>query len=128
MYNRYSALPKPAENRARPATDQAVQMRKKGALIISTLTVFTLTAVFAVGAKARGAPDSFADLVDKLSPAVVNISSTQTVHTQGGGLPQFPKGSPFEDFFKDFGNKGKNGEQDRKATSLGSGFVINAKD
>ncbi|MDF2368949.1 DegQ family serine endoprotease [Sneathiella sp.] len=129
MYNRYSALPKSAEIVARPVADPAPGAYKISAIAISTLTVFTLMMVFAVGAKARGAPDSFADLVEKLSPAVVNISTTQTVKGPSGGLPKLPEGHPFEDFFKEFGNKDKNGEQrERKATSLGSGFVIDATD
>ncbi|PHQ66292.1 MAG: serine protease, partial [Sneathiella sp.] len=85
--------------------------------------------MFALNAKARGAPESFADLVEPLSPAVVNISTTQTIEAnKGGAFPQLPKGHPFEDFFKDFGPKGKDGERTRKATSLGSGFVINAEE
>ena len=41
-------------------------------------------------------------------------------------LPKVPKGSPFEDFFEEFFNKrgGKGGPQDRKVSSLGSGFVV----
>ncbi len=58
---------------------------------------------------ARGAPDSFADLAEKLLPAVVNISSTQNVKTadsdRGPEMPVFPPGSPFEQFFKDFMNR-----------------------
>ncbi|WP_373089643.1 DegQ family serine endoprotease [Sneathiella sp.] len=125
MYNRYAALPKPAEIRARTVANPGAGAHRYGALFVTTFTVFALMAIFAFNAKARGAPDSFADLVEKLSPAVVNISSTQTVHAPSQGLPQLPKGHPFEDFFKDFGNRG-GGETDRKATSLGSGFVINA--
>jgi len=78
-----------------------------------------------------GAPLSFADLAEKLSPAVVNISSTQKVmQQQPQEMPdlQFPPGSPFEDFFKDFMNKQglPNGEQPSEVpmTSLGSGFII----
>jgi serine protease Do len=100
--------------------------RRYGVLVVSTLTVFTLMALMAVNAKARPAPDSFADLVEKLSPAVVNISTTQTVKGPSGGLPQLPKGHPFEDFFKEFGNRDNGQERERKATSLGSGFVIDA--
>jgi serine protease Do len=88
-------------------------------------------------AAARPAPDSFADLAEKLLPAVVNISTTQTVkgdqHAEHSSpdLPQLPPGSPFEEFFKDFFNRNKphNGDQDtdaRKATSLGSGFIVDA--
>ncbi len=83
------------------------------------------------------APDGFADLAEKLTPAVVNISTTQ--HVKGGAgpdqggedgpMPQFPPGSPFEDFFKDFYDKqhrGDGGGAGRKVTSLGSGFIIDA--
>jgi serine protease Do len=86
-------------------------------------------------AAARPAPDSFADLAAKLLPSVVNISTTQTLKSDRGRehagpeIPQFPPGSPFEEFFKDFFDHGmpKSGRpeaQPRKATSLGSGFII----
>ena len=53
-------------------------------------------------------------------PSVVNISTTQTIKTQTTPFPfQFPPGSPFEDMFKEFQKP-----TERKATSLGSGFVI----
>ncbi|MFT6556478.1 MAG: serine protease Do [Sneathiella sp.] len=96
--------------------------------ILMAATAFVVCAFFAFNVSARGAPDSFADLAEKLSPAVVNISTTQIVKTErgGGNFPQFPPGHPFEDFFKDFGGKGKNGQKERRATSLGSGFVIDA--
>src|SRR6185312_16133535 len=89
-----------------------------------------------------------------LLPAVVNISSTQTLKAgqdggddadtpsppgnRGGGgnratpdIPQFPPGSPFEQFFKDFLNRNRQGQgqQDalpRQQTSLGSGFIVDA--
>ncbi|WP_293963722.1 DegQ family serine endoprotease [Sneathiella sp.] len=126
MYNRYSARPKSAEIGARSVPANENRVRRYGVLVVSTLTVFTLMALMAVNAKARPAPDSFADLVEKLSPAVVNISTTQTVKGPSGGLPQLPKGHPFEDFFKEFGNRDNGQERERKATSLGSGFVIDA--
>jgi len=91
------------------------------------LTLFVMLTLFAYNAAAKGAPDSFADLAEKLSPAVVNISTTQIVKNErAGNKPQFPPGHPFEDFFKDFGGKNKKGEKERKATSLGSGFVIDS--
>ena len=68
-------------------------------------------------------PDSFADLAEKLMPSVVNIASTQTVRTVSNPFPfQFPEGSPFEDMFKEF-----NQPRERKATALGSGFIIDSK-
>ena len=68
-------------------------------------------------------PDSFADLADKLMPSVVNISTTQTVRTTTNQFPfQFPPGSPFGEMFKDFERP-----TERKASSLGSGFIIDNK-
>jgi len=102
-------------------------------------------------ALARPAPDSFADLAAKLLPAVVNISSTQSVQAArnngpgaGPEIPMFPPGSPFEQFFRDFlnrnrpgggngggGNGGGGGHGDtapptpeHRMQSLGSGFIV----
>ena len=73
--------------------------------------------------KASNTPSSFADLAERLMPSVVNISTTQTVVTRGNPFPfEFPPGSPFEDMFKEFGTP-----QKRKASALGSGFIIDAK-
>ena len=69
---------------------------------------------------AKPMPSSFADLAEELMPSVVNISTTQTIKTQANPFPfQFPPGSPFEEMFKDFQRP-----TERKATSLGSGFII----
>ena len=71
---------------------------------------------------AKPVPESFADLADKLMPSVVNISTTQTVRTTTNQFPfQFPPGSPFGEMFKDFERP-----TERKASSLGSGFIISA--
>jgi serine protease Do len=81
----------------------------------------------AVAQPTRNAPDSFAELVDKLMPTVVNITTTQNVPQQGPKLrdmPQLPPGSPFEELFKEFFDKRGGEEQKRRGTSLGSGFVI----
>ena len=74
-------------------------------------------------ANAKTVPESFADLAEKLMPSVVNISTTQTVVTNVNPFPfEFPPGSPFEDMFKEFGTP-----QKRKASALGSGFIIDEK-
>ena len=71
-------------------------------------------------AYAKPIPDSFADLAEKLMPSVVNISTTQIVKTSTNQFPfQFPPGSPFGEMFKDFDRP-----TERKASSLGSGFII----
>jgi serine protease Do len=74
----------------------------------------------------RAAPDSFADLAEKVSPAVVNITTSTMVATPGFESPIVPEGSPFEEFFRDFldrQNRG-NGPRARRSQALGSGFVI----
>jgi len=78
---------------------------------------------FSVQSSSKNAPESFADLAEKLMPSVVNISTTQTVVTNSNPFPfQFPPGSPFGDMFKEFGTP-----QERKSSALGSGFIINEK-
>ena len=78
-----------------------------------------------------GAPMSFADLVAKLQPAVVNISTKQRI-------PVKSQADPFEEFFRQFGQTpptqpqgnsqgGQGGTgpgRTREAGSLGSGFII----
>jgi serine protease Do len=73
---------------------------------------------------------SFADLTEKLAPAVVNISTTQKVQINKQQNPF--AGSPLEDFFRRFGGQQGGGTDDsgqpetRQAVSLGSGFIISA--
>jgi len=66
------------------------------------LIYFTLS-VFNISANAKSAPESFADIAEKLMPSVVNIATTQTIKTSTNQFPfEFPPGSPFEDLFKEF--------------------------
>ena len=93
------------------------------------LTALVLAAALAFGqamsVEARGAPESFADLAQTISPAVVNITTSTTVAASTEGMPQVPQGSPFEDFFKDFLDRnGNGGGKPRRSEALGSGFVI----
>jgi serine protease Do len=67
-----------------------------------------------------GAPASFADLTEQLAPAVVNISTRQSVQVSASN--PFA-GTPFEDLF---GGQGPQGPSTREAQSLGSGFIISA--
>ena len=76
--------------------------------------------IFNIEGHTKNPPSSFADLADELMPSVVNISTTQTIKTQANPFPfQFPPGSPFGEMFKEFDKP-----TERKATSLGSGFII----
>ena len=91
---------------------------KKILLIILTILIVPLNSK-----KSNAIPSSFADLAEKLMPSVVNISTTQTIKTTQNQFPfQFPPGSPFEDMFKEFQTP-----TERKASSLGSGFIIDKK-
>ena len=90
---------------------------------IKIIFVFFLIFNLSFFANAKNTPESFADLAEKLMPSVVNISTTQTIVTNVNPFPfEFPPGSPFEDMFKEFGTP-----QKRKASALGSGFIIDAK-
>ncbi len=92
---------------------------------------------------AAGTPESFADLAASLSPAVVNVSSSQAAQQRADrGTPDLgmPPGSPFEQFFRDFLERNRPGQgrrgpqqgpeggpgpgQGGHAVSLGSGFII----
>ena len=86
------------------------------------LVIYSFFLFFTVSiAHSSSVPESFADLAEKLSPSVVNISTTTVIEQKSREMPSFPPGSPFEDFFKQFE---KPGGKKRKAQSLGSGFII----
>ena len=87
--------------------------------LVSKILLFLIIFSFSL-ANSKPVPESFADLADKLMPSVVNISTTQTVRTTTNQFPfQFPPGSPFGEMFKEFERP-----TERKASSLGSGFII----
>jgi serine protease Do len=87
-------------------------------------------AMFAIEASARSGPQSVAPLAERLIHAVVNISTSQTVKGKQSGvpLPSVPKGSPFEQFFEDFFDRRGKPDDQRKVSSLGSGFVVDGKE
>ena len=94
-------------------------------LVAGAAQPLMLSPVFAKG------PESVADLAALISPAVVNISTSQKAKGSDGPeavpMPDLPEGSPFQDFFDDF-FKERRGENPggREAQSLGSGFIIDA--
>ena len=94
--------------------------RLMGALLLG-LTVAMGPAHFA---HARGAPESFADLAEKISPAVVNITTSAVIEAASEDMPRLPEGSPFQDFFDQFQNPDGEGGEPRRSEALGSGFVI----
>jgi serine protease Do len=72
---------------------------------------------------AKDLPD-FTELAEKQGPAVVNVSTTQTVQTQQG-IPQLPfsEDDPFYEFFKRFAPPVP---REFESKSLGSGFIISS--
>jgi serine protease Do len=79
----------------------------------------------AVSPSVAARPQGYADLAERLLPMVVNISTSQTLRRPQGpqtqNQPQLPEGSPLDDFFKEFNERGN---RPRRVQSLGSGFVI----
>ncbi|HVY88948.1 MAG TPA: Do family serine endopeptidase [Hyphomonadaceae bacterium] len=76
-----------------------------------------------------GAPMSFADLIEKVSPAVVSVQVTTEIKAQNRDNAFSPfRGLPgFDEYERDFGNKDDkkdNPETDQEGTALGSGFFI----
>ncbi|MGI9436494.1 MAG: DegQ family serine endoprotease [Geminicoccaceae bacterium] len=95
------------------------------------LALLLMSAVVSPSVEARTPPGSFADIVEKIAPAVVNISTSKAIgRGQGSGelpFPQPPPGSPFEDFFREFFDRDRAPDQQpqsRRTSSLGSGFVV----
>ena len=78
--------------------------------------------------QARELPD-FTDLVEKQGPAVVNISTAQTMrsHPQLPQMPDLDENDPFFEFFRRFlpPNQGRS-PREFSTRSLGSGFIISA--
>ena len=107
-----------------------VFFEKKALSLENLIKVFIVFALVLITAKvqAKSAPDGFADLAERLLPSVVNISTTQVIEGRTGPqMPQLPPGSPFEEFFKQFMDRNQPQGQkrrQRKATSLGSGFIF----
>ena len=94
---------------------------KAMAMGLMALTMLILQATLAFAK-----PESLAPLAEKISPSVVNITTSTVVEGRTGPQGIVPEGSPFEDFFREFQDRNNNGEgpQPRRSSALGSGFVI----
>jgi serine protease Do len=98
-----------------------------------TLLAGALVATTALVAPAQAAmPESFADLVEQVSPAVVTILGDHAMGAEEGQGPApmpfpVPPGSPFEEFFKRFGAPEGPREGPRPhGMAMGSGFIVDA--
>lgn len=105
------------------ATDVAT--RQYSAVLRALALTILLAALMLVQTMAAHArPESLADLAQKVSPAVVNITTSTTVAQRTGPMPMIPEGSPFEDFFRQFRDRDSEEGPARRSSALGSGFVI----
>ncbi|MGD8407767.1 MAG: DegQ family serine endoprotease [Thiohalophilus sp.] len=97
------------------------------AVLLSMLLISPAQALLGANGKL---PD-FTELVEKNSPAVVNISTTQKIKRDHGmppgmNIPDFPEDSPFGDLFRHFFGEGgpDSGPEEFDTQSLGSGFIL----
>ena len=99
-----------------------------GATVAVALVAVPLTG------QARGAPESFADLAENVTPAVVNVA-VEFQQTAAAPQPFNPfggEGNPFSEFFERFGIEPPQGFPGgprggpRRGQGVGSGFVIDA--
>ena len=89
----------------------------------------------AIAPQPPAGPGSFADIVDRVKPAVVSVkvklaSDDASLDEDVPGLPDFPPNSPFYRFFRHFGLPGHgdndNGPHRHMSLAQGSGFFISA--
>ncbi len=102
-----------------------------------------LTSTFAAAADTQpsAGPASFADVVDRVKSSVVSVKVKMAENADADsdtqGMPQFPPGTPFEHFFKQFGAPGDNGDgqgegqgprhpHQHLTMAQGSGFFISS--
>lgn len=109
----------PARSAVKVATQPKMSL-PMFAVALTALLAFCAIVLASVPANARSAPASFADLAEKISPAVVNITTSTVIAGRTGPQGIVPEGSPFEEFFN---NRPRNNGP-RRSSALGSGFVI----
>ncbi len=104
-------------------------MKRNLTILILISIIICLTVSIACERKKEGTefvgfPQSFAELAEKVKPAVVNIRTETTVKIPGSPFRHFfgPETGPFDDFFKRF--FGDVPDREFKQRSLGSGFII----
>lgn len=92
--------------------------------LLMGMLALAFVALQAVAALAK--PESLAPLAEKISPSVVNITTSTRVEGRTGPRGIVPEGSPFEDLFREFRDRNNDGETPapRRSSALGSGFVI----
>lgn len=118
----------------RPRASRIALMSAVAALTFSAATGAPVTRAFAQAPAAATlsaptGPASFADVVEKVKPAVVAIKVKGVSEEQEGGevqgMPDISPDDPMYRFFKRFGDSGGSGQPQKHVTmSQGSGFII----
>jgi serine protease Do len=90
---------------------------------LSMSSVYALALLFLAPAAGGAQLPDFTELVEKQGPAVVNISTTQSVRSAAfPQIPQLQEDDPFYEFFRRF--IPNPGQREFQSQSLGSGFII----
>lgn len=106
-------------------TSQAKTIQRDQSTPVRMFWLTSLSMILIVAQSLMGhAQESFANLAEKISPSVVNITTSTTVAGRTGPQGVVPEGSPFEDFFREFQDRNGEGDRPRRSSALGSGFVI----
>ena len=105
-----------------PDLTPSIRSALRSSTLLALVLGFGLSLAPASEVQAFGAPESFAELAQKISPAVVNITTSAMIAGPANNRPIVPEGSPLEDLFRDFNGPGQRGPQ--RSEALGSGFVI----
>jgi serine protease Do len=104
------------------------------AALAVALSLAVALATFPAGAQSpavpRG-PEALADVIDQVIDSVVLISTAQNVDSGGedgkaAPTPELSPDAPLDQFFDDFFERQKRGENAPRPTGEGSGFVIDA--
>lgn len=105
-----------------PDLTPSIRSALRSSTLLALVLGFGLSLAPVSEVQAFGAPESFAELAQKISPAVVNITTSAMIAGPANNRPMAPEGSPLEDLFRDFNGPGQRGPQ--RSEALGSGFVI----
>jgi serine protease Do len=114
------------------SADWRANAGRGGRWLAAAVAVTMLVSQAGTGPSLAAGPESVADIAERLTPAVVNISTSQVDSGDGDSvpMPDLPEGSPFREFFEEFFNRQERDPQQpqrpRRVSSLGSGFVIDA--
>jgi serine protease Do len=124
--------PKKRTARSLALAGTALALVLGGAVVGGSFELVRPNQAYAEAVQVQGVePASFADVVDKVRPAVVSVrvkSVADDVSADDSDTPffDFPQGTPMDRFFKQFRQQNPNAQrpQSRSQLSLGSGFFI----